>query len=233
MANQTSACQICKKKFRQHEILPAHAIRQTIVNLIRKSQEWSENGYICHNDLKHFRKKYIESVLETEKGELSKLEKEVVKSLTEHEILVKSINKEFEKKLSLGESLADKVAGFGGSWKFIMLFLAIIMIWIVDNSFLLLSRPFDPYPFILLNLVLSCVAALQAPVIMMSQNRKEQKDRLRGEHDYKIDLKAELEIRHLHEKLDHLLQNQWHHLMDVQELQVELLEELSGKRKNR
>jgi uncharacterized membrane protein len=98
--------------------------------------------------------------------------------------------------------------------------------WIAFNSIhLLLAKPVDPYPFILLNLMLSCLAAIQAPIIMMSQNRQEAKDRLRSEYDYRVNLKAELEIRQLHEKLDHLLTNQWQRMMDVQELQVELLEE--------
>ncbi len=96
---------------------------------------------------------------------------------------------------------------------------------------MLFSRPFDPYPFILLNLVLSCVAALQAPIIMMSQNRKEERDRLRGEHDYKVDLKAELEIRHLHEKVDHLISNQWQRLLEIQQVQLELLNEMKQKKR--
>ena len=115
----------------------------------------------------------------------------------------------------MGEALADRIATFGGSWKFIIVFGSVLGTWIVINALVLRAKPFDPYPFILLNLILSCLAAIQAPVIMMSQNRQEAKDRLRSEHDYRINLKAELEIRHLHEKLDHLLSHQWERLAEI------------------
>jgi len=104
------------------------------------------------------------------------------------------------------------------------------VIWIALNSVLLLRRPFDPYPFILLNLVLSCLAAIQAPVIMMSQNRQESKDRLRSQHDYRVNLKAELEIRQLHDKIDHLLSHQWERLVEIQQIQIDLLSELAPLR---
>jgi uncharacterized membrane protein len=126
--------------------------------------------------------------------------------------------------------MADGVASFGGSWRFIIIFASILVIWIALNSFLLLKRPFDPYPFILLNLVLSCLAAIQAPVIMMSQNRQESKDRLRSQHDYRVNLKAELEIRQLHDKIDHLLSHHWERLVEIQQIQIDLLSELTGLR---
>jgi uncharacterized membrane protein len=147
-----------------------------------------------------------------------------MKSLEEHEILSKNINIEFEQELTLGEHLADKIAKFGGSWGFIMVFTTFFLLWIAINSFMLTWKPFDPYPFILLNLFLSCLAAIQAPIIVMSQNRQEAKDRLRSEHDFSINLKAELEIRHLHEKMDHLLMNQWQRLLEIQEIQMDLME---------
>src|SRR5205823_575225 len=122
-------------------------------------------------------------------------------------------------------------AEFGGSWKFIIVFGAILLGWIVLNALVLLNRAFDPYPFILLNLILSSLAALQAPIIMMSQNRAEARDRLRGENDYKVNLKAELEIRHLHEKIDHLLRRQYNRLFEIQQIQIELLEEISQRKR--
>ena len=129
----------------------------------------------------------------------------------------------FEKSWSFAERLADGIARFGGSWTFILCFGAFLALWIVINTLVLsLHRP-DPYPFILLNLILSCLAAIQAPVIMMSQNRQETKDRLRSQNDYQINLKAELEIRHLHDKLDHLLSHQWDRLVQIQEVQLDLL----------
>jgi uncharacterized membrane protein len=121
------------------------------------------------------------------------------------------------------------MAEFGGSWRFISLFIAVMVIWIIINTIALLSKPFDPFPYILLNLVLSCLAAIQAPIIMMSQNRQEAKDRLRAEFDYRVNLKAELEIRQLHDKIDHLLEHQWQRLLEIQEIQMELLEEFTRK----
>ena len=140
-----------------------------------------------------------------------------------------NINKEFDSSLTLGERLADGLAKFGGSWSFLIIFMAMLVIWMGINIFVPQGKPFDPYPFILLNLVLSCLAAVQAPVIMMSQNRQEAKDRLRAEHDYEINRKAEIEIRKLHERMDHLLMHQWQHLMDIQQLQVNMMEEINQR----
>ncbi len=169
-------------------------------------------------------------MLESEKGELSSLEEEVVRSLQEHELLSLNTESEFEQNWSFGERLADKIATFGGSWTFLISFGIFLFIWILINSIVLISHPLDPYPFIFLNLILSCLAAIQAPIIMMSQNRQEAKDRIRSQHDYQVNLKAELEIRHLHEKIDHLLSHQWDRLVQIQELQLEMLSDL-GTRK--
>jgi len=171
-------------------------------------------------------------VLEEEKGELSTLEEQVVRSLREQELLSKNVDLEFEQQLTFGERMADRIAEFGGSWRFVIGFLVIVVVWVVVNAVVLLWRPFDPYPFILLNLVLSCLAALQAPVILMSQNRQEAKDRLRGEHDYRVNLKAELEIRLLHTKLDQLLTHQWQRLLEIQRIQTELIDELVRNRRS-
>ena len=138
-----------------------------------------------------FRHDYVKEVLEDEIGELTALDHEVVDSLQQHEILSENIGKEFEKDLSFGERLSDRIASFGGSWPFIILFGAVLFVWIIFNTIMLASRAFDPYPFILLNLILSCLAAIQAPIIMMSQNRSEARDRARSENDYKVNLKAE------------------------------------------
>jgi uncharacterized membrane protein len=134
-----------------------------------------------------------------------------------------------DQSLTLGERVADKLADFGGSWRFIGIFAGALFLWMAMNSTLLVWKPFDPYPFIFLNLILSCLAAIQAPVIMMSQNRQEARDRLQAEHDYRVNLKAELEIRHLHEKIDHLLMNQWQRLLEIQQIQMDLMEEVAHK----
>jgi uncharacterized membrane protein len=196
----------------------------------RKKPECEDKDFVCFDDLGDFRRNYVKEVLQDEIGELSALDQEVVESLRQHEILSENIDKEFEKELTFGERLSDRIAEFGGSWKFLITFFSILLVWIVINGVLLLTHAFDPYPFILLNLILSCLAAVQAPVIMMSQNRAEARDRLRAENDYKINLKAELEIRHLHEKIDHLLRKQYNRLFEIQQIQIELLEELGRKR---
>jgi len=167
----------------------------------------------------------MEQVLAKEKGQLSKLDREVITSMVEHDPLVKDVEEEIQEKLTIGQKLADKIAEFGGSWTFIIIFFTLLLIWVAINSYVLLAKPFDPFPYILLNLFLSCLAAIQAPIIMMSQNRKEEKDRLRSENDYKVNLKAELEIRHLHEKMDNLVQKQWQRLIEIQKIQMDLLDE--------
>jgi len=223
-------CQISKKKIKKSEAKPIDVIRPGILVLIKKRYPHIDTrGYISQDALKQFRQEYVETIISREKGDLSKLDKEVVKSLVHNETLSKNINIQFDKKKTFGERIADKVAEFGGSWKFIGIFAAVIIIWVVINTIVLLNHPVDPYPFLLLNIMLSCLAAIQAPVIMMSQNRKEAKDRLRGENDYKVNLKAELEIRILHEKIDNLIQHQWQRLLEIQQLQLEMMEEKKRK----
>lgn len=170
---------------------------------------------------------YVQQVLAEEKRELAELDAEIARALKKEKALAKNINLEFESRLTFGQRVADKVADFGGSWPFIGLFGLFLVLWIGINTVLLLVRPFDPYPFILLNLILSCLAAIQAPVIMMSQNRQEAKDRLRSEHDYEVNLKAELEVRELNWKIDRLLTRHWQRLLEIQRVQTELLEEVA------
>ena len=229
--SKNMACNICGKTKARSRMMPAALVRNAVAEQIKRSYpDWKPEGYICLSDLNQFRMKYIQSLLESEKGELTTLDHDVLESLQRHETLSSNVDAEFEKDSTLGEKMADGVASFGGSWKFITIFASILVIWIALNSFLLLRRPFDPYPFILLNLVLSCLAAIQAPVIMMSQNRQESKDRLRSQHDYRVNLKAELEIRQLHDKIDHLLSHQWERLVEIQQIQIDLLSELSHLR---
>lgn len=173
----------------------------------------------------------IQNLLKDEQQELVRLEETLEKSLTESDFVTKNVNEKFNEQLSFGDRLSDQIADFGGSWTFILAFMGICALWIGLNSWRA-SQSFDPYPFILLNLVLSCVAALQAPLIMMSQNRQEDKDRLRAEHDYKINLQAELEVRQLHMKIDQLLKNQWHRLLEIQKVQTEMLSEMLDSKRD-
>lgn len=226
------SCAICKGSFPWDELQPVLSIRPALAAFIRERYpSLSDEDLICEKELNRFRMQYVSRMLADDLGALTQLEQEVIDSLHERDILSENLNAEFDRKLTVGEAMADKVASFGGSWAFIGAFAAVLVGWILLNSALLLGRPFDPYPFILLNLVLSCLAAIQAPVIMMSQNRVEARDRLRAENDYKVNLKAELEIRHLHEKVDHLLKNGMQRMFETQQIQLDILEELAGRPK--
>jgi len=226
----TITCGVCGLAKDTDEVLSGQAVRPAIAALIIKDHpDWTPEKAICRDDLNRYRAQYVQGVLEAEKGDLSVIEAEVIESLREGEVLARNVNMEFEEKRTPGQRLADRLAAFGGSWRFIIIFMSVLFGWIILNSIVLITRRFDPFPFILLNLILSCLAALQAPVIMMSQNRQEAKDRLRAQHDYQINLKAEIEIRGLHEKIDHLIFKQWQRLLEIQEIQTELMGELSDK----
>ncbi len=225
-------CQVCQKIYPRFETLPGKAIRVTLLPYIQQLRpDWSLEQNICLHCLNKARSSFVEKSLEEEIGGLSSIEKEVIESIRNHELISGNPLEFDQEKLSLGERASDKLASFGGSWTFIIIFSAILGGWIIINSIVLYTKPFDPYPFILLNLVLSTLAAIQAPIIMMSQNRQEAKDRKRAEMDYKTNLKAELEIRHLHIKMDQLLTQQWHRLLEIQQVQTDLLEDLIEKKR--
>ena len=230
MHTKAGKCQICSIEKPDSKLIPAAAVRESLVNVIKENKpNWDPAGYICPDDLNKFRAMYIQKILEDEKGNLSSFDKEVLNSIVEKDILSKNINEEMEKHTTFGQRVSDNLAKFGGSWPFIIIFGVFLLIWMAVNIFLLTVHPFDPYPFILLNLVLSCLAAIQAPVIMMSQNRQENKDRLRAQHDYQINLKAEIEIRQLNDKMDHLLQQLGQKLIEIQQIQIDLMEDISNK----
>lgn len=227
---ETILCQICGEQKKKTEVVPAEQVPDPIGDTIRNEYPaWSASGYICKSDLNHFRADYIRNVLEKERTELALLEEDVAESMKDHDLLLKNINIEFDTQLSFGERIADRIADFAGSWTFITLFAVIFFVWIVINSIVLLVRPFDPYPFILLNLALSALAAIQAPIIIMSQNRQETRDRLHAERDYNVNIHAEMEIHQLHKKIDHLLIRQGERLLEIQKIQVELMEDLARK----
>ncbi|WKE64315.1 DUF1003 domain-containing protein [Gallaecimonas kandeliae] len=230
-SNSRHRCAVCNQSLAERELVAGELVREGVAAEIQKAVPgWGPGSYICHPCLAEARGRYVHRLLESEKGELSGLEQEVLESLKQHELVSEDIEAQFDRQWSLGERLADKLADFGGSWTFLVLFAFFLLAWVALNSFALLTRPPDPYPYIFLNLMLSCLAAIQAPIIMMSQNRQEAKDRARSQHDYQVNLKAELEIRHLHEKMDHLIFHQWQRLVRIQELQLELLAELENRK---
>jgi uncharacterized membrane protein len=168
----------------------------------------------------------MDELLSDENKHLDKLHKIVQDSIVAEDLLIQNLLNPPSETLTRGQAISDKVARFGGSWKFIILFGIVLTVWIIYNVFAIAHYRFDPYPFILMNLILSCIAALQAPVIMMSQNRQEEKDRMRSENDYMINLKAEMQIRSLHQKMDLLLEEQIKTLFQTQEKQFALLNEI-------
>jgi uncharacterized membrane protein len=221
----TQNCCICHKPFALRHLRSVDHLRPSIVTMLEE-QEGSlpEHAMICEADLSRLRRKHVEQLLQDERGELSALDRRVLNDLNSGASTVSTVDPEIVQPNTFGVRAADAVASFGGSWTFIILFAGVLVVWMTINMVGLFKQPFDPYPFILLNLVLSCVAAMQAPIIMMSQKRQEEKDRLRSENDYMINLRAELEIRQLHEKIDHQMAQQWQRLAELQQIQIDLLE---------
>ncbi len=226
----TTRCPVCGEMRPQRDLVSGRLIRPAVAErLAREHPGWTPDQVVCAADLRRAQLAVLGDVLEHDRGALSVLDREVLEHIREGEIIARDVSAEADVHLSFGERLADRVADFGGSWAFISGFFLVILAWILVNLVVLARRPFDPYPFILLNLVLSCLAAIQAPIIMMSQNRQESKDRRRAEHDYQVNLKAELEVRLLHEKLDHLIVHQWQRLLETQQLQAEMLDGIAAR----
>jgi uncharacterized membrane protein len=220
---------ISGKEFSNKEKVPAKLVRQPILDIIKQDNpDFNETCSLAASELNQYRSKYISDFLEQELGQLSEMETKVVDALKNDKLL--SDNPEDDDVTStFGQRIADKVATFGGSWTFIIIFVSFLLGWIALNVFIFLNKGFDPYPFILLNLLLSCIAALQAPVIMMSQNRQSEKDREKAQNDYMINLKSELEIRMLHEKLDHLILHQEQSLIEIQKVQIDMMNDILAR----
>lgn len=226
-----ATCPICGQARRSSELVPGEMVRDPVMSEVHEDHpNWTAEQSICLPCLNRYRAEHVRRLLEQEKGDLSTLEEQVIESLREQESIAEDVDAQFERRLTFGERLSDRLADFGGSWTFLVLFGLAMLLWIALNGVVLVARPIDPYPFILLNLMLSCLAAIQAPIIMMSQNRQEAKDRLRSEYDYRVNLKAELEVRLLHTKVDQLLTHQWQRLLEIQQLQMDLMQDLANQR---
>ena len=224
---------LSKKEFNRGEVVNGNEIRDGIFDFIKSQYpDFSRESNISIGELNKYRRLYLTKLIEQEKGDLAAIDKDVMDAIRNNSILSENLQEDIDTAITLGQRMADKIASFGGSWTFIIAFFSFLTLWIVANIWLLASNTFDPYPFILLNLMLSCIAAIQAPIIMMSQNRQGQKDRQRAELDYKINLKSELEIQLLNEKIDHLLVHQNKKLLEVQEVQIDYLEDLMKELKN-
>jgi len=217
-------CSICKNYKTVNDIMSGSMLSDNTSSFITtQDPEWTDESLICHNCLNNYRALQVEQLLEEEKGKLSKLELQVLKSIREQEILSENYLEEYEDQQTFGERVADKMATIGGSWPFIISFLIFLFLWISLNTELLTKRPLDPFPFIFLNLMLSCLAAIQAPIIMMSQGRQSEKDRLKAEMDYQINLKSELQIRALNRKMDQFMTQQWQRFLEIQQIQTQII----------
>ena len=214
------------KKYRRREMVNIDGLRPSLAERIRSDfPDLPANAMISRTELARYRMIYVEELLQQEHGEFTELDRQVAESISNQDTIAENTEEEFEEHRTIGEVLSDHLASFGGSWAFLISFFTVLLIWMGFNLFRGETSAFDPYPFILLNLVLSCIAAIQAPIIMMSQKRQEAKDRLRAFNDYRVNLKAELEIRHLHEKMDYLISKQWQRLAEIQQMQLEIMQE--------
>jgi uncharacterized membrane protein len=220
------------KEFPVSEKVGGGLLREPLIKLIQQDQpKFSRTSILSLTEMNYYREKYVSVFLRDETEQLANLECQVGDTIKNSDTINDNAQEFDEANQSFGGRVADKVASFGGSWKFIILFTSFIFVWILVNVIVFANKGFDPYPFILLNLLLSCIAALQAPVIMMSQNRQEEKDRERAKNDYMVNLKSELEIRALHEKIDHLLMHQQQELIEIQKVQIEMLMDILTNQK--
>ncbi|MEO6290027.1 MAG: DUF1003 domain-containing protein [Ginsengibacter sp.] len=218
-----------KKKFPISERVGGKSVRVGILKEIQKEcPEFNDDCALSVSEFNHYRQLYVKNLLSKEVGTLTELEQTVLDNIN-HNHLIADEASEIKNPGTRGQRWADRIASFGGSWRFLSIFGLFLLAWMVLNILALRNNGFDPYPFILLNLILSCIAAVQAPVIMMSQNRQEQKDRERAKNDYMVNLKSELEIRMLHEKIDHLLITQEENLVEMQQVQIDLMNDLMKK----
>ena len=228
-----TTCQLCAKTTPAQLLVQSAALRPTLNAHIaaRHPDTWNDSSRACRDCLAKERLSFLMARLAQERGELSEVERETAQMAASHQTLAADIERQFEASSTAGQRVADRVAAVGGSWPFVLSFLAVLLIWVVFNSFFLRQEAFDPYPYILLNLFLSCLAAVQAPIIMMSQNRVSARDRMQADQDFRVNLKAEIEVSSLHEKVDHLLHSQWQRMVELQEMQIDLLNDLAARRK--
>ena len=224
---------ISQKTFPVNVQVKYHSVDHLILEEIhRKFPNFSEGDSLSINELNEFRREYVTSKIIDEYGAVNQLNKEVIDSIQNDSFISEDDDASENESLTWSQRLSDKVAAFGGSWTFIVSFMTALVLWMAINTFWVFHVNFDPFPFIFLNLILSCIAALQAPIIMMSQNRQEEKDRVRAKKDFRVNLKAELEIRLLHNKLDHLMVHQQQELIEIQKIQMDMLNDILIQMKN-
>lgn len=223
-------CPICRRRKPAWEMIPGGAMSKSLADIVQQQHlGWTPAEVICATCLAQSREQFVSQVLEEEQERAEIQVEELEATLKEFEPVSKDLRDEFTHHRSLGDRIADAVTTYVGSWSFFTANIIFLAIWIVLNSLAIFAFHWDPYPFIFLNLVLSWVSVLEAPLIMMSQNRQDARDRLRDEHDFRVNLAAETEIRLLHRKLDQLLLEHWPKLVEIQRMQMELMEQAVRK----
>ncbi len=213
-------------RVRKRDLVRIDTLRPSLADRIRADfPDLPPGAKISRAELARYRVLYVEEILKQEHGDVTELDQRVAESIARQDTIAENSEETYDEDRTIGERLSDHLASFGGSWAFLISFGMVLAVWIAINLFEGDTKAFDPYPFILLNLILSCLAAVQAPIIMMSQKRQEAKDRIRSLNDYSVNLKAELEIRHLHEKIDFMISRQWQNLAEIQQMQLEIMQE--------
>lgn len=197
--------------------------------ILTSNENLSVQSFLSSTDLLNFRIQHINYMLEKEVPISKQFDHELKHKIRTEQIQIKNVNDALKIKETFGQRVADGIAKFGGSWTFIILFVLVLATWITLNTLPLFFEPFDKFPYILLNLALSCLAAIQAPIILMSQNRQSDRDRVEADNDYEVNVKSEVEIQLLHEKIDYLMETKWQHLVELQQLQIELLQKIAKK----
>lgn len=227
---KNQVCIICGKHFNASEGLFLRDLNDRLKQQIMSHSDFARNSsFICLKDLQHIRLENMQAIIEQDLAVDQKMNAELQKELSKDTYVIRNLNDTVNGHLTRGQKMADAVAKFGGSWSFIITFSVILIIWMTINIVHLFGVNFDPYPFILLNLFLSCVAAIQAPIIMMSQNRQADRDRFDAENDYHTNTKSEMEIRLLHKKMDQLNEVQWPHILDIEKMQLEVMSEIENE----
>ncbi|MFD1417525.1 DUF1003 domain-containing protein [Companilactobacillus keshanensis] len=230
---KNQVCVICNNRFSATEGLFIRDLNQNIkISIHEKNPDAKNSSFICLKDIQKIRLAQMQDMIDKDLAKDRMMNAALQKELARDNYVTRNINETMHGKLTKGQHLADIVARFGGSWGFIITFVVILIVWMGINVSHFLGVNFDPYPFILLNLFLSCIAAIQAPIIMMSQNRQADRDRFDAENDYRTNTKSEMEIRILHEKIDQMNEVQWPHILEIQKMQISILSELENEIQN-
>ena len=225
--DDSKRCLVDQREYLISEGVLLSQLDATTSNLIKADYPGAKTtDFICNHHLLKYQLLRVDGLINSDLKQTQKINRRLTRALESDDYDIIDVNDSLKKSLTFGQRVSDGVARFGGSWGFIFIFIFVLVAWMIVNGLGLFGIHFDRFPFILLNLVLSCVAAIQAPIIMMSQNRAADRDRMDSENDYHVNLKSEHELRILHAKLDHLTQHQIPHSLEIQKIQIEILSQI-------